>query len=145
MFCKWVAFWELFIKLWYPSRDYFRILIVIAILMTCQIVYKKKTVNRECMKVIHSDPGYWYNVQYAGDSVDTIESCLNVDLANVKNWLRVNKLTLNMPKTELMLIRLRQRLRNFTHSPTPVIGGSPIYQERKGTLFKCLVVLALEH
>ena len=36
---------------------------------------------------------------------------------NVHNWLRANKLTLNMTKTEFMLIGSRQRLSTLADSP----------------------------
>ena len=43
---------------------------------------------------------------------------LTEDLENVHNWLRANKLTLNMTKSEFMLIGSRQRLSTVTVSPT---------------------------
>ena len=46
------------------------------------------------------------HLTYACDCVDN----LHQDLENVHNWLRANKLTLNMTKTEFMLIGSRQRL-----------------------------------
>ena len=36
--------------------------------------------------------------------LENVQVCLNEDLANVFNWLQANKLTLNMTKTEFMLI-----------------------------------------
>ena len=39
------------------------------------------------------------HLTYAGSSVDNIQFYLNQDLENVHNWLRANKLTLNMTKT----------------------------------------------
>ena len=44
------------------------------------------------------------HLTYAGDNADNIQLHLNQDLENVHNWLRANKLTLNMIKTEFMLI-----------------------------------------
>ena len=49
-----------------------------------------------------------------GDCVDNLRLYLNLDLENVHNWLRANKLTLNMTKTEFMLIGSRQRLSTLT-------------------------------
>ena len=66
------------------------------------------------------------HLTYAGFSADNIQSCLNDDLVNVSNWLRANKLTLNMTKTEFMLIGSRQRLCTLTFPPRPSINGSPI-------------------
>ena len=66
------------------------------------------------------------HLTYAGLSADNIQSCLNDDLVNVSNWLIANKLTLNMTKTEFMLIGSRQRLCTLTFPPRPSINGSPI-------------------
>ena len=54
------------------------------------------------------------HLTYAGDNADNIQLHLNQDLENVHNWLRANKLTLNMTKTEFMLIGSRQRLSTLT-------------------------------
>ena len=64
----------------------------------------------------------------AGDNADNIQSRLNQDLENVHNWLRANKLTLNMTKTEFMLIGSRQRLGTLTESPTLAINDFQVSQ-----------------
>ena len=46
---------------------------------------------------------------------------LTEDLENVHNWLRANKLTLNMTKSEFVLIGSRQRLSTVRVSPTLAI------------------------
>ena len=46
---------------------------------------------------------------------------LTEDLENVHNWLRANKLTLNMTKSEFMLIGSRKRLSTVRVSPTLAI------------------------
>ena len=66
------------------------------------------------------------NLTYAGDSVDNLQLYLNQDLDNVHNWLRGNKLTLNMTKTEFMLIGSRQRLSTLTDSPTITINDNQV-------------------
>ena len=38
------------------------------------------------------------HVTYADSDVNTIQSCLNLDLNNISKWLIVNKITLNMTK-----------------------------------------------
>ena len=43
------------------------------------------------------------HLTYAGDNADNILLHLNQDLENVHNWLRANKLTLNMTKPNLCL------------------------------------------
>lgn len=58
------------------------------------------------------------HLTYAGGDLESIQLCLNEDLTNVFNWLQANKLTLNMTKTEFMLIGSRQRLGTLTASPT---------------------------
>ena len=68
------------------------------------------------------------HLTYAGDNTGDIESSLNHDLENVKKWLIANKLTLNMTKTEFMLIGSRQRLYALTNPPIPEINGAPITQ-----------------
>ena len=62
------------------------------------------------------------------DKADNIQLRLNQDLENVHNWLRANKLTLNMTKTEFMLIGSRQRLSTFTESPTFAINDFQVSQ-----------------
>ena len=50
------------------------------------------------------------------NNIHNIQTSLNEDLKNVHYWLRANKLTLNMTKTEFMLIGPRQRLSTVTDS-----------------------------
>ena len=50
----------------------------------------------------------------ASTDIDHINYCLNYDLSNVYGWLSANKLTLNMTKTEFILIASRQKLSQFT-------------------------------
>ena len=66
------------------------------------------------------------NLSFASDSIDVIEHNMNHDLANVKEWLIANKLTLNKSKSEFMLISSRQRLRTFEKSPSLVIDGASL-------------------
>ena len=68
------------------------------------------------------------HLTYAGDNADNIQLQLNQDLENVHNWLRANKLTLNMTKTEFMLIGSRQRLSTLTESPTFAINDFQVSQ-----------------
>ena len=68
------------------------------------------------------------HLTYAGDNVDNIQLHLNQDLENVHNWLRANKLTLNMTKTEFMLIGSRQRLSTLTESPAFAINDFEVSQ-----------------
>ena len=68
------------------------------------------------------------HLTYAGDCVDNLQLYINADLENVHNWLRVDKLTLNMTKTEFMLTSSRQKLRTLTDSPTITINDIQVSQ-----------------
>ena len=61
-------------------------------------------------------------------NIEDINYCLNHDLSNVYEWLSANKLTLNMTKTEFMLIASRQKLSQFTESPSLTINENAIEQ-----------------
>ena len=75
----------------------------------------------ECMQTI-------LHLTCAGVNMNAIQDCLNIDLENIRKWLIANKLTLNMAKTEFMLIGSRQRLGTFTSSPALVINGTLVNQ-----------------
>ena len=51
------------------------------------------------------------NLSIACTSATEMESKLNIDLDNIRKWLLANKLSLNIAKTEYMLITSRQ---NYT-------------------------------
>ena len=55
-----------------------------------------------------------------------IEQKLNTDLENVHKWLISNKLTLNVEKTEYMIIGSRNRLNQIHSNPEIVIGEQTI-------------------
>ena len=75
-------------------------------------------------RVTYSGPGL--PVVMAGDvfadgvtTRDATQFCLNEDLTNVFNWLQANKLTINMIKTEFMLILNRVEAETkYSHSFT---------------------------
>ena len=67
------------------------------------------------------------HLTYADNDISKIELNLNQDLVN-REWLFVNKRTLNKSKTEFMLIGSRQRLDTFDNAPTIAINGTPIKQ-----------------
>ena len=68
------------------------------------------------------------SISIAASSLPELESALNAELAYLHEWLNVNKLSLNIAKTELMLIGSRQRLSATTtgHSLTVQIKGHEI-------------------
>ena len=53
----------------------------------------------------------------------SIEASLNQDLSNINRWLIANKLTLNMTKTEFMLIGSRKKLNSLSAIPALEING----------------------
>ena len=66
---------------------------------------------------------------YADDMhITYADKDLNKDLLNISKWLIANKLTLNMTKTEFMLIGSRQKLNALTASPVLSINGTSVKQ-----------------
>jgi len=68
------------------------------------------------------------SITFAGSDVDEMNNCINLDLERTRVWLAANKLTLNMTKTEFLLIGSKQRLLNSTANPTATINQFPIKQ-----------------
>ena len=68
------------------------------------------------------------HLTYAGDCGGNLQLYLSQDLDNVHNWLQANKHTLNMTKTEFMLIGSRQKLSTLTDSPTITINDNQVSQ-----------------
>lgn len=68
------------------------------------------------------------HLTYAGGCAGNLQLCLNQDLENVHNWLRENKLTLNMTTTEFMLIGSRQRLSTLSDSLTITVNDNQVGQ-----------------
>ena len=68
------------------------------------------------------------HLTYASSNIHNIQTSLNEDSENVHNWLRATKLTLNMTKTEFMLIGSRQRLSTVTVSLTLAINDFQVTQ-----------------
>ena len=50
------------------------------------------------------------NVTIAASDMLGLEAQINTELKNINLWLRVNKLSLNVAKTEFMVISSRQKL-----------------------------------
>ena len=68
------------------------------------------------------------SITFVGNDVDEMNNCINLDLERICVWLAANKLTLNMTKTEFLLIGSKQRLLNSTANPTVTINQFPIKQ-----------------
>ena len=53
------------------------------------------------------------NISMQSNDLSNLEILMNAELANLKTWLEANKLSLNIAKTEYMIIGSRQRLSTF--------------------------------
>ena len=53
------------------------------------------------------------NVTFAASDMIGLETQINTELKNINLWLRANKLSLNVAKTEFMVIRSCQKLHSL--------------------------------
>ena len=81
-----------------------------------------------CERRMYADDAHLKFLTYAGDCVDNLQLHLNQDSENVQSWFWANELTLNMTKTEFILIGSRQRLSTLTDSPTITINDNQVSQ-----------------
>ena len=56
---------------------------------------------------------------------------VNHDLANIKQWLSANKLSLNLVKIEYLLIGSRHTINNLFHAPKVHVGDIPVKRGRE--------------
>ena len=84
------------------------------------------------------------HLTYANNDICSIEGSLNQDLSNINRWLIVNELTLNMTKTESMLIGSRQKLNSLSALPALEINGTQLNSLRVN-FTKSLGVLIAEN
>ena len=68
------------------------------------------------------------HLTFASNDVAYLEKNMNDDLTKITEWLSANKITLNKPKTEFMLIGSRQRLSNFNRLPSFTIDDNSMKQ-----------------
>ena len=50
------------------------------------------------------------NISFSANNIRDLERVINLELSNLNQWLRTNRPTLNIAKTEFMVIGLRQRI-----------------------------------
>ena len=106
-----------------PSRDHPRSIIVL-------IIYQRSSkllILSNCKPRMYADDTH---LTYASSNLENVQFCVNEDLANVFDWLQANKFTLNMTKTEFMLIGSRQRLNTLTASPTIRMNSTQVSKVR---------------
>ena len=53
------------------------------------------------------------NTSFSSNNLSDLENLMNFDLQSLNRWLIANKLSLNVAKTEFMVIGSRQRLATF--------------------------------
>ena len=63
------------------------------------------------------------NITLCDVDVDEMETHINNELNSLHSWLQINRLSLNVVKSEYMLIASRQRLANLTREPIVKIGN----------------------
>ena len=68
------------------------------------------------------------SLTFASADVQDVNDCLNYDLSKVYTWLSANKLTLNLTKTEFILIASRQKLSNLSDCPSLTINNMTVEQ-----------------
>ena len=61
-----------------------------------------------------------------GETLDEVQKRANEDLINVQKWLSANKLSLNIAKTEYILIGSRYKLNDTDVQPRVKINGKSI-------------------
>ena len=60
-------------------------------------------------------------IDASSNNIESIANTLNEDLANVSDWMKANKLSLNTSKTEYMIIGSHERLHQIQSVP-PISG-----------------------
>ncbi|CAB4038784.1 Hypothetical predicted protein [Paramuricea clavata] len=69
------------------------------------------------------------NLTACSDDINNLQANLNSDLNNIiHQWIVANKLTLNVGKTEYMIIGTRQKFKNFSSKININIGGKNLTQ-----------------
>ena len=60
------------------------------------------------------------NISMESNNHSELENLMNAEIANLNTWLEANKLSLNIAKTEFMIIGSRQRLSTFDNQNVEV-------------------------
>ena len=69
------------------------------------------------------------NLTASGDSIPYLENAVNSDLENIRKWLIANRLTVNVAKTEFMLIGTKQIIKSISNLQlNVVIENNPVKQ-----------------
>ena len=65
-------------------------------------------------------------IDASSNNIESIANSLNEDLANVSEWMKANKLSLNTSKTEYMIIGSHKRLRQIQSAPPIILDNTQI-------------------
>ena len=66
------------------------------------------------------------NITVSGKSIEEMERTINLDLLNVKEWLLANKLSLNIVKTEYLMIGSPHNIKHLSSEPNVCVGNESI-------------------
>jgi hypothetical protein len=64
------------------------------------------------------------NISFQSNKFYELEELMNIELGKLKEWLNANMLSLNVAKTEIMVIGSRQRLATFDDHEINVFVGN---------------------
>ncbi|CAB4040518.1 Hypothetical predicted protein, partial [Paramuricea clavata] len=70
----------------------------------------------------------------AGETIEEVGLAMNNDLLRIKEWLLANKLSLNVAKTEFLLIGSHHKLNNLDSQSSVNIGHDSIKQVQHSTV-----------
>ena len=65
-------------------------------------------------------------ISVAGNTAAQVETLMNADLISIKKWLESNKLTINVTKTEYILIGSSYKLESIIIPPNIMMGNEKI-------------------
>ena len=68
------------------------------------------------------------NVTFAASDMLGLETQINTELKRINLWLKANKLSLNVAKTEFMVISSRQKLQSLNDKTNVNVEGDKINQ-----------------
>ncbi|CAB4039969.1 Hypothetical predicted protein, partial [Paramuricea clavata] len=68
------------------------------------------------------------SISYASDSAKELQNVINTELKGLSDWLTTNKLSLNIVKTEFMVVGSRQRIKTLNTEIDIEINGNMVNQ-----------------
>ena len=67
-------------------------------------------------------------ISYTSDSTKELQNVINTELKGLNDWLTTNKLSLNIVKTEFMVVGSRQRIKTLNNEIDIEINGNMVNQ-----------------